>query len=516
MDSTNAGLKTLDKRIKIASVEGGPFNRNNIIHFQLPEGNYNLSKSFINLKAELDYTPDSDANVVDAVYNMSIRYTDDAKRTSVPNVSFVKNVRFDSGKYGNLESIKRVDVLRTNLIHFSESKEEMDGRLFKSVSGQYSKDYELSKGNFVDYYNEGDVLSSELEQVIQIPLKDLLNAGQVEAFPVDKLGGCVIECEFNLDKWTVLNLQGKGTRNNRFGGTDNTLVDDISATGNITTLTVSNTFESLDLSPYYVGQPIQIHAATRSNTGTQTDIVGEKRTITQINYNRATKKLTLTLNASLANNPAGESYTGVSLDGVDVTSVGEILFNTAEIVLYQNTEFPDIDEFEWTTFTNEEDFASNVINFSRQYHLESNAINLYVMFPKGGNNNSDLKSKNDDVQYYRLRVDNEDVTNRDVYINTLSSISNGDNFSDPLHYDLLHRTFLNSGKQLKNLYEEAPRQRREKLSQTYQNNKLLVLGTPLNITNNPKLFDLEIGTRSGGNGVSKLILFKEVVKSIKL
>ena len=116
------------------------------------------------------------------------------------------------------------------------------------------------------------------------------------------------------------------------------------------------------------------------------------------------------------------------------------------------------------------------------------------------------------MKTYRFRIDNIDVVNRDINVEN-------DGAPNALHYELLMRTFVNAGINVKSFLELA---RSANDDDTLPNEFLtstsgvIILGCPTPLTDTKKMLQVNITTDTGnGEGINQLALFKQVVRTVK-
>ena len=148
-------------------------------------------------------------------------------------------------------------------------------------------------------------------------------------------------------------------------------------------------------------------------------------------------------------------------------------------------------------------------SLQKMFECPANCTNLYVMRPETGGTGS-LTSTQGNIDNYRIRVDNKDVSDRPIGLRS----TNGRNAApDPLHLQKLSVTLQNSNLPVKNLTERGLDIDRNEAWQA--NNKVtdkFMIGQVLPLTNSPK--HVQINIESSSAGPQRLALFKEVVKTI--
>ncbi len=492
----------MNKVVKFNSVQSGEFNaQQNLIDFILPAGKqYDLEKSYINLVASCSQT---DASGSGAVFNYyaewSAQATGDTNSRAFDNSALVKNVRLTSDRVGTLEDIRRSDILRNQLCEYTKNLDDLMGKSYTQFS-QHTNQGNMMYAPNIEFEKEGTRKSRVRDLNIQIPLKDILGLGSSDNLPCDKLGECRLHLEMNMeDKFDIAQWQGSGKRSSEFGNQLYTDFDDVSTAGALTEITTTSTFDTIDLSPYWVGQRLSVSLdISGANTTTESNI-------TQIVHDTTTRKIKLTFAdtlATIAANPAEN----IEVDGTNGTTT--LIFNQAEIVLEQRGKTENVSELSYATYLNEQDAGNALTAFSKQYSVEQECFNLLVCLP----DNSDLRCTNaGGTQYsdFRLRSDGVDLTNRNV------ELPGADDRPTSLYYDRLGMTLLNANLPLRNL-TELIRNQTAGWDSRYTTDTLrnVFIGNPLPITPQRKL--VQVSINGSGAGVNTIQLFKHVAKSIKL
>jgi hypothetical protein len=117
-----------------------------------------------------------------------------------------------------------------------------------------------------------------------------------------------------------------------------------------------------------------------------------------------------------------------------------------------------------------------------------------ILFPDSRN---DLNSSNVNITSYRLRLNNENLTNEDVVVDS------------PLYYDRVQMLIDGMGHPLRNLQQNSgSNQNNIPWEQVYTSlpNKLVVAGNPLWRSDRTKL--LQVNISAPAQGVQKMVLFK--------
>jgi hypothetical protein len=493
------------------------------------------------------------------VYTIRARMNDDggtAREFDFENAVLVKNINMSSSQFGNIEHCKRNDIYSASINAYSKNMGDRTamsyGDLFKPA--QISNSFDSLFG---DYNKEGSVSSRNLQrQAVRIPLKDMLNFANVRQYDTGKFGRTDIDLELNIDKVGVTNLMGQNTNFTLPLGNDETgaamgnqnLFQCINLTATIgadmseiqlgSSQTVHRAFQRLEDCPYYVGQKLYIAATytqgtdpNARNTDGQTLLV--TRRITQIKYNRgennvgitgaenSTNSISLVLNAALEASGAlagTGTYTNVRVRGAECT-LGAFQVDFAELEVKQINPANVVDDggapIVYKSYDTEEFSSPPVVNFRRIFECPPNAHNLFIAntsLTAGGAGTNGLISRLEEIQDYRLRIDNKDCSDRQIRLRDTGQNANAPT-QDPLHLQKLIVALKNSDKPVKGLqerYQDAGD--RSGLFRNKYQTESAVIGQVLPITDRPKQVQVEINT--GTNGISGLTLFKEVVKTI--
>ena len=150
----------------------------------------------------------------------------------------------------------------------------------------------------------------------------------------------------------------------------------------------------------------------------------------------------------------------------------------------------------YSTISTEEDNGNSLTSFRKTYFLEPNAYNLWCVLPDADN---DLQSNLANVTDWRLRLDGEDLTDRNIIKGS------------PLDDDRVAMTMLNGGRMLKSLVNAIPKDdTQNKDTWTLAQTKMIC--NPLSLTPQRKILDVTINAT--GTGVNRFVLFKEISKTI--
>lgn len=471
---------------KFQSVESGPFTPQlNRLTFKLPAGlNIDMNESYINLNTRI-ITEGADPGSVSSV---RIRYLQqDGEVASIaPNAAaLVKRSRLSCQTFALLEEINRPDIFFSNLNTLTKSIDELKTQ-FKNPIKVF--DY---TNQICDSHRElhiGTQMSLEKSSPLRLPMNQCLMLGSKVVNGSD-LGEMTVELELQISRWAAEQLLGEGQN---FGNAKNKEFNDISGVGTYNSLVSKVSYKRDEDIPFFVGQSLAI-------------LIGEEvggidpqvyNIIESVFRDPSTGFVTLTFTENIATfENETDSWADITIDGRNVSST-TLLFDSAEMVVKVVKDAPEMKKITYSTITTEIDNGLSQRDFEKQYQLEPTCFNLWVMTPDDDN---DLSSSSNAINY-RLRVSNVDKTNRNVDI--------GSN----LYLDEVGKSMRNTGRTLKNTNISMPLCDSQDETQTFINGRLTIITSPVEMT--PLSKPLNIQVNSDSNGLRKVILFKEVMKSL--
>jgi hypothetical protein len=404
--------------------------------------------------------------------------------------------------------------------------ESVPSSLYQTHSYDLSEKY----SPFVETHKTGSILSQYVNARLRVKLSDLLELGSETQFPCDDahFGKTTIRLELEDVKRLVVKTEldkGKNTDSSLVIGADafaanvapTTLSFDPANAENVLTCAITPlTF------PFFVNQNVFLRGQIIAELGPYVNVYTH---ITNIVYNSETNKWDVTFAdafpMTLPGNIEGTGYQNITLaqvlplenaDG----SYGSWTINTVELGLVEVMN-PSValQELQYTTFSIEEFScdATNVLN--KQFTIEPECVNVFCLFNDVVTGN--LLSHNTDVSSYRFIVNGEQVVDRDVLINIDYSALSNQQLHSPLHYEMVRRLFRNadipihSMTSLQQNVKAVPDMLR-RVNAIEQS--CLILGCPVNMTANPKQFQLNLNMKSEQT-ISGVTLFKHLIKNVK-
>jgi len=491
----------MNKEIKYQSLEGGPFTTSqNRCSFRIPsDGVYDLSNSYINLNVEMDVVESETASGV-GVYNMDLAWentgADPLYSPRFENVCLVRNANMRGANKGTIENIRRVDVLKALMLQYKTSVEEVFSQSYEASNQVATPRGQRKPSIFLNLEKEGNIKSTYNSIApVKIPLGDIFDfCFQADELDTSKTGAIDIMLELNIDKvYSVWRdpLDRVDTRMINF--------EDVTATGDANAIVTKAQTQTLAESPYHTGMKLILNAQGAGGAGNVTD----QHVVIQDITRNADGTITLIFEQNWGVLTAGQSYHSVAVQAEDPAS-SEANFNFAEIVLVKlPMASSPINEIEYSTFSSEETNGNNLTSFQNGYQVEADCDGVVIAFPSP---DTDLVSQLGSGEDYRLRLDNEDLTDRNV------------SFKSPLYYDRIGMTLNNMRMRLRSLLENQ--------GQTYTNSETIFnadVGTvesimsPLAQKAQPfdKLLQVNINC-AGSDGVNKLVIYKHLPRALAI
>ena len=465
-----------NKYIKLSANQQQFSNSLNHIDFTIPQGyTVDLSKSklLINCQPGLTQpTAGADDDGLASVFEVAMAVVDDAAVPIAPATSavLVKNCAMRSQKVGVIESLRRVDTLRSAQANYSKDVDEKRSLYLNGLNGPISAGGSKASP-FVNYVKTGTTLSTQItESNVSIPLHECMDVCSATSYSTDRYGSTSLHFEMNFDKLQIVSLNTKEADGD---GTAITAAVSDKATNN----------PESDF-PFYTGQRVLITCTINGGAATKS------RRIASITYSSTTGLSTINF-ATIGTLANTQTCVFTSIAPAPTTAPTYTISN-CELELKLTDEDPPA-EIQYATYSTEEDSFTAVGTKVKMYQVEPEADNLLVAVTNGDIYADSIPTG------YRFRVDNIEQSRGKVV-----TASRGE------HQDNINKLFLNMDLELKDISEKA-------LSQLKSVNKtndaafsMGLIGVPLPVTSNQKNVNLEIDSAA----MSELILYKRMVKSI--
>jgi hypothetical protein len=498
------------------ATQSGPFsNSNKMIDLQIPEGYMiDMTQSFVQLEATIDLGSNSVGTTVgDLPFVHNLAVVSNVSDNYIPiNAELVRNVWLRSAKKGNLEYVPRCNVLAKNMFEMTKSTNQK----VSTVDSLYQiKSYSTQKcmSAFTELHKTGIVPSAYVNPRLNIPISQLLSLGALDVFDTGKLGATTLHLELdNLSAFKVIKQQ----LTTAIDGACNDI-----GPASTSTLTLTATYDSLELVPFFVGEKVLINYTNPGSPAPASPVVppfnvNTNAAITNIVYNETTGVVSITTSYNFVALTGTLKYSAITIAEsveVDASLYGSLQILTAQLglAIIQDPKVQSPDVIDYTTFTTFEKSVNQQV-YSEIVEVEPECVNLLACFqdPAGYNK----LSNNVNVRSYRIRVDNLDVFDRDINVN---NVSNSNYTHDMGYYELLNRLFLNASLPLKNMSCVALARNENNLVDKFNKAELqiLLLGCPTPLTAGQKQIQLNINAVDGQQ-IKNLVLFKQIVKSLKL
>lgn len=528
----------MERIIKISSENAfseeaipGTFVNSKLLDIVIPSmGTYDLAKSYINLNMSIVQAACVAAPAVvgngvavvgitdadTALYASTIALQQDVTNTEkyVASVAtIVRNAQMESQNRGMVESIRRVDTLRTLLYYLeNDNKEIQDGLdkfgTFHGRRGPGNRTSDMIAHCVVNTGVDGvaDLTwnSNELNRDFRVNFSDLFGVGNA-MWNGRVFGDTRINLELNVNKLRLINLGGAENIQPVPGGaaTYGACVDQNAAAAGvaISQLVTTATYKDPQLDfPFYVGQAIEVNFTGSAEGGA---IASTRVVISAISYQNnnntnppsptAAEVMIITTRTPWYTPPGLTNLSGITIKGLVAGPTSSIRINRAELVLTEMIGVDGPSEIDYRTYTTEEQNGNNAANFFNQYAVEPNAQNLIVA-------HCDPNEIMPDREWaeYRIAINNVDQTgNRSVF------------YRKNLHQDRMLRFMNNRGQLVSNMsmYDLNC----DAVQGDAQQEPLYPICETLPLTAGQKTVTLQIASVAG---VADIIAYKELVKTI--
>lgn len=400
-----------EKYVKIQALQSAPYTAtNNRIEFIIPAsfGKISLRDSFVQVYVQANGTTTTAGGVPLVACQWSPDgTTGNAVVTYTDNVALFRNARISCANKGNIESVRRTDVLRQNLnacVRKSETQVDSDNYLAinpiqQLINNQRTSGFQqISKLGNVKAVNNNNVPA-------MVRLGDILDFCNTSVIDCGSTGDMRIHLEMNINRFVA-----RQVKPNIVPGGD--AVEDIAGpVGSdlpVASLTVKAKTENLSESPWYVGQELKLTANINGAGGTEE--TGVVESISRADDGQVTLNFANTLFTATDGNGG---MTGGTLSIPDAASTS-LNWNLAELVvkqLPQNVEAPpSVMYHEFMTY---ELNANNLTNYTHVVEIDGSTDSAIVM-PVAANGITANKP-NTDIQDYEFSLNNISLTdNRSI------------------------------------------------------------------------------------------------------
>lgn len=432
---------------------------NKLVDLEVPanSGVVDLSKTYIALNLSVNYT-DAVATTIGAdttagIYADGINFNESqtqadtdadavtASRNGNKNGNIlptthavlVKNASLISAKKGRIADIKNVAAIRSVLAMYESSQDRIDTPMSSTLQ-EPPQGEDFNFGPFAECNKENEVSLNKANE-IRINIKDIFNFGEIEEYDTAKHGALRLHAQLNLEKMflganfadaqadgVVINQTITGVVGKKFGAFQNA-----NAGGNdMITLESEALYDDLASCFFYNGMKVKL---SQTQGGGFTDNVARIIKVELLD----TKKIQLTFSGKVANDADTKTDYLVEPRALALAEKS-ITVNSIELVAEYSGANAGPDGFEYTAYNVIEDNFPVAATLNRNYNLHPNCVNVWITFPNPIYSTEPITS-------YRLSIDNEPITNRDVVL------------SGPIHRDLIGKVYMNNGRKLNNMLE---------------------------------------------------------------
>jgi hypothetical protein len=302
-----------DNFVRIQSVESGTFTSSqNRATFIIPgnSGVVSLRDSFMELVANVEY-----GGAIPNPHPCFLKWKVDATTYDnyFPNIAMIRNADIRTSMQGQVDSLRRVDVLRSNTMFYRKGCFALESDDYLSASSIRHPAEQNQYGVFFQGNKVGPIASRMREAPLPIALPDMLDFCEIDAIDTSKTGDITIHVEMNLGgsgRSGPLGIQQIDT----FGGPEfEGAADDIPVApaggSTFVSITDDGVFTSIGASPFRLGQKYIFTAATV--VGGAPVLVGQEFSVGSLALNGA-GNVVITFAAARADLTNGQGYTGIT------------------------------------------------------------------------------------------------------------------------------------------------------------------------------------------------------------
>jgi hypothetical protein len=497
-----------DQYVKFQSNQAGPFTSdNNIVDVTIPGGAaYNLRDSYLQVYTSIATTETAGST---GVHMCQLAFSGSTQ--NFPNSCLVENASVECSARGQIESIRRCDILSQakQLVARSQRETQTYDRL--SCNTAVDPNGNVRSSVFLNEIKQGTVVSTQREVPIPIRLGDVMESMNTSMYDGRVLGDLRLRFELNAPGGGSPRIVGQEMLPVATTQWDWLQCQDVpAASGGVNTLTVKvgaglKSVPTIADYGYYVGQKILVTATAAGGAGpvagNQTNLV-----ITNITWSNA-GTLVITLSADWCSTAAGQTYTNVVVSGFVQAATITPTFNRCELVVKRIGNPPPVSmakKWTWRSYSTTQDVGPvGITAMNRQYTLPAEADAALITFPQTALLPFSI---NQDISSYRLSVNQVQMTDRDVGV-TVAATS-------PLAYDRLTAVMTKIGVPTRNLLLRGADSAALTYALSYpQATEQVMFGTAMPFTENSKQLSLKINLTA--NQVGQLAIFASIPRSIE-
>jgi len=509
----------MENIIKLPSQQSSFNAINNLVDLIIPgnSGVYDLSEMYITIDTRLnvatvaavgDKSPGSVYDDGVAVQNVIMDITHGTgsiyDKTACPVEILVRNCSLMSQSRGKVEDVRRSDRLRATMKSYLQDLDDVQASALTNFTPGAAKANPFVFGQNAQLNGEGAVLSKRQNHEIRIYLRDIFEIAKTDAWDTAVYGNTHIHLELNLadiylrqDLGDAANaVQGGEVWGNIYHnppypaggagpqvtyGKSDPVVYEAGGGGGPTNppnsvqtgCTMSAIYQSLDDSPFWVGQilslaPVVSAGSQGGSTATSVPATasGKKWAVVKtITHDPVTKKIKLDFGGPISTvtavtNPGAAGYQQeMEVSGWDADIANSsIEYDSIELTAIRRTDMDSgPKQIQYNQFQVQSDQWSSLSTLNRSYFLPPRTSTAILVLPcLDGNGSKFLGSQR--LSSYRFTVNGESVTNRAVNympqaaLNPATSNAKAEAGS-ALHYDMISNSMMNMGVRYSSLQE---------------------------------------------------------------
>ena len=489
-----------DQYVKYLAQQAGPFTAaQNVVDIELPGGSvYDLRDSYIQVTASVT-SVDAGAGSGTGVYSPQLVFT--SSNFHFPNAALVKNCSLTTDGRGQIESLRRSDVIAQLKAAVNRSQRQDASAQYLSCNSVVDPEGNDHYSPFLDVRKSGTVPSSLHSVPFPIRLGDLMDSCNTSYYDARRLGTSRFRFELhapqtivaqqtipaNTATYSWINLTDVAVS---VGGAE---TNDFTTKVGVGDIRVIPTLRQI---PLYVGMKIKI-TATNSGTGAVEGV----SVITSMNFNETTGQLAFSIqNVGTLDRAAGQGLSAIQIAEITQPQSFAVSFDRVELVAKRLGSPGPSREMSMpfrTYSTIEDQGVAGATIFQRQYPLQPECDAVMIAFPGA----TTPWSINTNITDYRLRLNQQDLTDRPVGIRS------------PLYYDQLSSTFNAMAMTTRNLRLNVGDSSAATYGAAYPaGSNQVIVGSPLPQTLGTK--DLQVNLELSGNDVQQIVLFNSIPRNI--
>ena len=515
----------MENIVRIPSQQSSFNATNNLVDLIIPgnSGVYDLSEMYITIDTKLNvatvaaagdrgpqgagYVEAADAvqNVVVDIYHRTAAAASIYDKTACPVEILVRNCSLTSQSRGKVEDVRRSDRLRATMKSYLQDLDDVQSASLTNFTPAAAKTKPFAIGRHAELFGEGTVLSKRENHEIRIYLRDIFEIAKTDAWDSAVYGNTHIHLELNLadiylrqdlgaavdavqggQAWTRIYHNpynnpplANGEPKVTYSKSDPVIYEAGGGAGPTdpansvqTTVTMSAVYQSLEDSPFWVGQILTLTAAVSATSqagsaATTVPAIGAAKwaVVKGITHDPATKKITLDFGATISTvtqvtNPGAAGYQQeMVVTGWDADIANSsIEYDAIELTAIRRTDMDSGPaQIQYNQWMVQSDQWSSTTTLNRSYFLPPRTSTAVIILPNVDANGSKFLGSQR-LSNYRFTVNGESVTNRAINYMPQADLNPATpnaktEAGSALHYDLISNSMMNMGVRYSSLQE---------------------------------------------------------------